>query len=273
MHRLMTRSARGPLRRLWSLGYAGLTRLVVAWIGRGEAVTTYLRAGFASGDVVYGLSDVDLALVARDRAARDRVMARWLALRERVPVLDELYDIAVYDPALLADAAAATALTSDGAVYFGAHRRYDDCSLRERPTLHGPLSGWKRVRGAERRPPLAKQSAQERRIAAWLELQTWWAYAFGACADPHGPRKAHLCVKLVAEPARVWLWLVHGERFTRRVDVLRRAAAVLPEEREAFVRALDLQAALPQRPPAPVGEFLPYLVSLSSRIAAQLSRE
>ena len=55
MHRLMTRTARGPLRRLWSVGYAGLTRVLVAWITRGEAVTTYLRAGFASGDVVVAI--------------------------------------------------------------------------------------------------------------------------------------------------------------------------------------------------------------------------
>src|SRR4051812_5674065 len=111
MHRLMTRTSRGPLRRLWSLAYAALTRTVVLWIGRGEHPTTYLRGGLASGDVLYGLADVDLALVVESRESRDRVMGRWLALRRRVPVLGELYDIAVYDTRVLADAAAATTLT------------------------------------------------------------------------------------------------------------------------------------------------------------------
>ena len=55
-------------------------------------------------------------------------------------------------------------------------------------------------------------------LAAWLELVTWWRWAFTVCVDRSGPRTAHLCLKLVTEPVRIWLWLAHGERVGRRVS-------------------------------------------------------
>jgi hypothetical protein len=244
---------------------------------RGETSAAYVRAGV--GDFVFGLSDIDLALVVPDRAARRRVVARWHRLYGSRPWLRDIFDVAVYDDAVLADAAAASTFTYDldraepRAAYFGTAPLHDESSLRERPRLYGPTSDWRPLRGVDRRPVVPEQTAQERRIAAWLELQTWWRYAFEACVDPAGPRKSHLCVKLVAEPARILLWLVHRERLDRREDVLWRAIEVFPDEEHTFRDALALEAALPRRPVAPFEAFLPHLVRLSGRIADRLADE
>lgn len=267
----MLRTARSPLRPLWALVYGALARAVALGLGRGETSAAYMRAGF--GDFVYGLSDLDMAIVVPDRAARRRVMDRWGRACRAFPWLREIFDVAAYADDVLEEAAAATTFTCDGAVYFGRAPVHDESSLRERPRVYGPLRDWQLLRGVDRLPALAEQSAQERRIAAWLDLQAWWKYAFEACADPTGPRKPFLCVKLVAEPARIWLWLVHRERIERRADVLRRALDVLPEEEEAIRAALALSEALPGRPVAPLEEFLPPFLRLTARIAERFEHE
>jgi hypothetical protein len=267
----MLRTGRG------SFVYAGLARGLALALARGETAATYVRAGF--GDFVPGLSDVDLAIVVPDRAARRRVIARWERLWRPRTWLRELFDVAVYEDAVLAEAAAASTLTYDlgrtepRAAYFGATPVDDECFLRERPRLYGPLRDWQLLSGVERRPALADQTAAERRIAAWLELQAWWRHAFDACVDPSGPRKAYLCVKLVAEPARIWLWLVHGERIDRRRDVLVRAREALPEDERAFGDALALLDALPGGPAAPLDRVLPPFVRLTARIAERIGEE
>jgi hypothetical protein len=115
--------------------------------------------------------------------------------------------------------------------------------------------------------------ADYRRLASWLELQFWWRYAFTACVDPRGPRLPYLCVKLVAEPARIWLWLAHGEQLFSRTEALNRALRRLPEEEDTFRRALELHRALSTSPQPPLAEMLPHLVRLSSLIAGELCRQ
>ena len=276
-HPLVLRTSRGRFRALWAVVYAGLAHALAYALMRGESSAAYVRAGV--GDVVFGLSDIDLAIVVPNRTARRRVVARWQRLYGRRPWLRDVFDVAVYDDAVLADAAAASTFTYDlgrakpRAAYLGTAPLYDESSLRERPRLYGPTSDWRLLRGADRRPAVPTQTTQERRIAAWLELQTLWRYAFEACVDPTSPRKAHLCVKLVSEPARILLWLVHRERLDRRDAVLRRAIEVFPEEEHSFRDALALDAALPRRPVAPFEAFVPHLVRLSARIADRLVDE
>ena len=140
--------------------------------------------------------------------------------------------------------------------------------MLERPGLYGTTAGWHLIRGPGWRAPEPARESQERLIAAWLELTFWWRQLFAACAGPAGPRLADMCVKCVAEPARIWLWLVQGERIAGRGEVLRRAIEVMPEEREVLELALALQAELPRSPDPPLAETLPGMIRISGRIAA-----
>jgi hypothetical protein len=206
--------------------------------------------------------------------------ARWRRVTQRSPSLGKLVDLAVYEDAVLADATQASALThglegepdAAPACYFGDAPLNDYSELRERPGLYRPLDGWVQLGGAERRLPTRTYDAQERRIAGWLELSVWWKNAAAACLDQAARHVPFLCVKLVAEPARVWLWLVHGEEVARRTDALARASELLPEEEPAFLKALALLHALPRSPRPPLREALGALLRLSERIADEIAR-
>jgi Nucleotidyltransferase domain len=267
---------------VWAAAYRLAARAWAAYLARGEhGASAYLRGSIGTGDWLPGLADVDLALVlpadsGRPGAARQRASARWRALRRRLPVTDLVLDYPlILEEDELREVAGRSALTFDGGrtSYLGAGVGGDALRMLERPGLYGTTTDWRPLAGPRRLLPEPQRDAQERRIAAWLELVYWWQWAFPVCADPSGPRTASLCVKLVAEPARIWLWLAHGERAADRSAVLEQALRRLPEEEAVLRRALELQRALPEAPSPPLAEVLPGLLRLSSRVAGRLAAE
>jgi hypothetical protein len=261
-------------------------RVVAAVFARTNSASVYVKSSFGFGDPVYGISDIDLVIVvpsAHDRVADARAVAnvkrRWSKIVKVFPPLNELFDIHVYDSQSLRDAVSAPCFTfgldrqPPRAGYFGPKPLADPLGLQERPGLYGAPREWRLVGGrrADVVPP--PDEVSYRRLASWLDLQLWWRYVFPACVDPHGPYLPYLCVKLVAEPARIWLWLAHGEQLFSRVDVLQRALQRLPDEEDAFRSALELHRALPTSPAPALAETLPHLVRLSSLIANELCRQ
>jgi hypothetical protein len=148
----------------------------------------------------------------------------------------------------------------------------DDLNVASRPMLEPPARAWHRLSGPPRLPSAAEPAADQRGRIAWLELQHWWRYAFDASVAT-GPQTPYLCVKLASEPARIWLWLVHGERVPSRREALRRGIESIPEERETFERALELQRALPHSPDPPLAPALEAFFRLTARMARRLAEE
>ena len=148
---------------------------------------------------------------------------------------------------------------------------HDDAELTVRPGPFGATREWRLLAGPERRPSRIERDAQSRRIAAWLELQFWWRLAFQAAARPRALYVPFLCVKLIAEPARLWLWLAEGRAVFSRRDVLREVLLRLPDEGDAFRVALELERALPRRPEPPLAIALASLTRLSTRLAALIA--
>lgn len=252
--------------------YLGIARAAGRYLTRGcGGAAVYVRGGLAGGDFVAGLSDVDLAIVLDGGAGRAR--GRWERLSRSLPGAALVLDWPrIYDAAELGELAGGSAFTHEGAVY-AAGDRLDAIRMLERPGLYGATSDWRLLSGRDRRPSEPARDAQERRIAAWLELVYCWRLVFPFVVDPIQPRATDLAVKLVAEPARIWLWLADGERVTSRTDALRRAIVRLPEEEPALRRALELRQRLPECPPEPFAEVLPAAVRLSARIAELIAAE
>jgi hypothetical protein len=289
--RLVARTADGPLNHLWYLAYLLLARAFAAWLrGRDRNATVYVTRGFGRKEVLYGVSDIDLVVLisadgAQSEAARGRVSGRYRRLQRWLPSLtDTILDV----PQILdtgspeeLGAAPATAFclrgsasTGGRAVYYGPSSTQDTIGLHERPGLRGPTEGWRRLAGPRKQLPAPRRRDRSQlRLAAWLELQTWWRHLLEACSRPPGPDTAYLCLKIVAEPARIWLALAHDDYPSSRREVLEVARRKLPEEEQALSRALSLQRAMGRNPEAPTTESLRYLVRLSERIACILEDE
>ncbi len=261
------------------MGYRLAARAWAAYLVRGEpGSATYVRGSVGANDALPGLSDVDVvvALAEDPRGpglARMRVRERWQRLRRRFPATDLLLDFPlVLERKQLREVVGASALTLDGAAYHGPGFSEDKIRMLERPGLYTAAGDWRLMTGREQRPQEPPRDPGARRIAAWLELVYWWQWLPPACVDP-GPRTASLCVKAIAEPARIWLWLAHGERGADRSDVLRRALLRLPEEAAGLELALALQRSLARDPEPPLAEALAVLTRLSVRVEALLAAE
>jgi hypothetical protein len=281
VHRVLLRTGRGPLRPVWRLAHGLLARSVSAYLRGGDPRTSaYVSGSLAGEDAVFGLSDIDLTVVLEDRedlesALRD-VSERWRDLGRRLPALrDHVFETPqVYGQAELDAAASHTTLTHEvgsGPVSPSSRERRRELGGAERPGVYGLTSDWRLLGGPDLRPPVPPRDNDELRVAAWMELQFWWLMAFKACVEPAAPWAAHLCAKLLVEPARIWLWLVRGERILDRQALIRRAMVELPEEEEALRLAQRLLSSVTLSPAAPVEEALRSLTRMSARLADAVS--
>jgi hypothetical protein len=278
LRRVMLRTARSPLAPLWGALHSGVARalatLLAPW---GSDATVYLTGSFASGEPVYGLSDIDLLVVAGDQTGRRRAERRLDRMMLALPPLRRLLPhVWCYDDAELRAAASAPYPTYDldrgGASFMGRAPLRDPMGLQERPGLHGPATEWRRLRGRGA-PPARLRDRQGERLVAWLELQYRWRYAVLACAGRGAFHAANCSAGLVAEAARTWLWLAHGERADGRRAPLQRASHLLEEEREPLRLALRLHERVHRSPPAPLAELVPCFARLSRRIAELIEHE
>jgi hypothetical protein len=276
--RFMLRTQRGPLRPLWALAYEVFLRSVAASIRRGRT-GVYVGGTFGAGEPVFGISDIDLIVVSDTCRSdlRRSAKERWRRLCSRWPPVSWLIsDVYFYDEDELHEVATTTCLTY-GLDRTRSHNRVppaafaedggpaDEGGLLVRPGLWTGRE-WRLLAGPDLRPSVA-QDEHRSRLAVWLELQFWWRFAYNACLDPSGPHVPYICVKLVSDPARIWLWLAHGEQMFSRRAILERTLEWLPEEEPSLRRALELHEQLHRSPEPPLAELLPCTLRLSERIA------
>ncbi len=145
-------------------------------------------------------------------------------------------------------------------------------AMQERPGLDGEVAGWRRLAGCEMRPAggTHRHAELDRPSVAWLELQFWWRHGFLVSSDPPDPWLALSCVKLVAAPLRVLMWLEDGDRRGTRVDVLEEARRRMPEQERAIAHALDLSRRLPAAPVPDTGLVVRALAEISERVARRI---
>jgi hypothetical protein len=290
--RAALRSNRGALQWLWRLTYGLLARAATSYLRlarRGTAA--YLRGSLATRDPVYGPADIDLTMVVpaqpgRPGVARARTHARWQALVSRLPLLESLVQVTVYEPDELARATSMNALTEDlppeGRLDqpadgpSGADRPQrlfaDEAKLRIRPGLGIPTAGWRRIAGPELRPS-PPAATPERHLAAWLELQWWWRLCFEACLHPRRLHVPYLCLKLITQSARVRLWIEGNELVSGHAQVLSRSLTMMPEEEDALRAAARLWKELPRSPDPPLADATAFLLRTSARVAELLASE
>ena len=290
----MVRTDQTRLRAVWRFLYEAVIRGVVTYLRLGQPHSAvYVRGSVGFGQPVYGISDIDMTAVVpgvgqRSELGRDRTRRRWERLCRAVPPLGELLDLRIYrEDELEKVVAGSPALTfvpkgspdadpAANSMFFGSPPLADENGLRAGPGLYAATRSWRLVGGTGLCPPADEQVGYRRCVACWPELQHWWRALFKACAQPvrvDRRAQAYFCVKLVAEPVRIWLWLAHGMQVFGRRDALRRAIPLMPDEEETLRWALDLHRALPRDPEPPLADVLRAFLRLTSRIADRLSVE
>lgn len=271
------------------MAYKVFTRLVAAYLQHGLSDTdVYLAGSGASREVVVGLSDVDLVVLLggdKDEVAQLRgiVLRRWRRLQRLLGPAKRAVGIALYSERDLADGDGGTALTyglagREAAIeatggYLRPGRPVDDLYRRLHPGIYGPGRGWTQVGSRHRTPQAALRNPDYRRLAAWLEMQWWWRFAYELCVSEKLDFASYLSFKLVAEPARIWLWLGYDIRPQGRRQAVEAALAFLPEEEHVLRGALDLHARLPRHRTPPRAETLAWLLRMGDRIARLLQEE
>ena len=227
----MVRTARSPLRILWAGLYRAVARLAALAVAPpGTETSVYLTGSLASGDPVYGLSDIDLVAITSDESESERARKRFERLCSVLPPLRQLIpDFSTYHAEGLARILRGSYLINglaDGAAVFrGPDAVRDEKGLLERPGLYGARD-WQRLRG----PARAVQSPDSHHplLASWLELQYRWQWAFHTPHTDAGERR--LVSTLAAEAARIWLWLARGERHESGGVPLERALRLIAAE-------------------------------------------
>jgi predicted nucleotidyltransferase len=287
LSRMALRTEQTFLRPLWAALYGSLARIAAAYLRRGlPRVSVHLAGSLGRGEPVYGLSDLDLVVVvpgseADVQAASAAVDARRRRLRRFVPGFDRLANVAVFGERRLVDEWQETCLThgidrGGGREPDGGYLRpvglRDDLLRHLLPGLWGPGSPWTHLAGPPVAWPPPPASAAYRRLTPWLQLQWWWRYSFLVATHPELHSAPYNCFKLVAEPARIWLWLAAGERAGRR-GAIARAIDLLPAEEAVLRRALDLRARLGRSPEPPIADTLGWLVRCATRISALIETE
>ena len=267
---IMLRTARSPLKPLWAGMYALIAWVVALIVApRRKRTNVYLGGSMAVGEPLYGVSDIDLVAVSVDEAESRCVRRRYEALCRTFPPLRGLIPhFWTYDARGLARISSGSYLVNglaDGrAVFLGSDALDDGAGLLQRPGLHGAPE-WHRLRGRVQGVPVPP--AQDRLHPAWLELHHRWRYALRACAEEDGVRRAALAVGLVAEAARIWLWLAHDERHDGKEASLKRALRLWPEDEHGLGYALEVHQAMHRSPTVAVDELLPSFVRISAAIA------
>lgn len=273
--RIVLRTERGPLRLAWRPAFAVLERLyALALRGTETEATIYVRRSRAP---TLGLSDFDpVVIVPPDPrgqgVARKRVLGRRARLERAAPRLcATLFDTPRVFEGTEADQVMPAPMHDGPPLYAGAAAHADKARLAERPDLYGHGTGWRLVAGRARRLEPGLSTPQERRVAGWLTLQARWRWLLQDCLESSGPRWADECVKAVADPARVWLWLARGERTDGRRGTLERALSAMPEHEGALRAAIELERRTASASPGP--EFAAHAVAIAGAVADLIARE
>ena len=160
----MLRTGATPLRALWAAAYEIVTRAAVMCIRRqNRNASVYLKGSFASGEPVYGISDVDLVVVipgdpSRPGSAQLDARERWKKLCRRIPLFGSVIQHAwFYERDDLEKSTSTTCLTyglargkssDDSAAFMGTHALYDHMGLQTHPTLYGARGEWRHISGS-----------------------------------------------------------------------------------------------------------------------------
>lgn len=264
------------LRSVWGAIYLGIARAVAASLNA-ESSAVYLAGSLARGDPVYGLSDIDLVVVALGQASPARIARRLERLYRVIPPLRRLTaHVWLYDHEALSAVTESPfptfGLESGRPAFIGEQAPHDPMALLERPGLRPPAQEWRRLRGSNALSATPR-ARQDDLIAGWLELQYRWKWACRTFLEGSAPALAGRAAILVAEAARTWLSLVADEHLVGRRAALARASQLLEADGAPLREALRILERFPQSSRPPRSALWTCFVRLCGLVARRIDEE
>ncbi len=224
IQRLILRTDFFPLTYFYRTVYELSIRLASLLLRRVDGVVSvYLRRGLAKGEVVYGLSDIDLTVIVADdetgNTVKDRVKSIDAGLSCYIPLFGRVEEeLGVYSISEF-------------------KRMYDDYDLHRFRFNEGRHT-WRLLFGEDVVSALPRLEELVLRCLAAEELKVWWA-AVNAELVPSRDRplfdRKYLWYKAISELSKVFLFVCQGQGVQTREEALDRVRSYLGDEQRGLV--------------------------------------
>lgn len=193
-----------PLSCLYSLTYSFFIRLATLALKRIPGIASiYLRRGLASGEAVWGLSDIDLLVLVNDGCAlnQEKVINTYNRLSRLIPLFgNRAAELGLYQ-------------ISEFLNLYANHRSY-------RYRFNEGKHGWKLLYGQDLVNTLQPIENTELCFLSAEELKVWWAYLaaeFQTDMDQPTFKRKYVWYKAIAEASKTCLLISLGaQNLTRK---------------------------------------------------------
>ena len=234
------------------------------WLRRVDGVLAiYLRRGLAKGEIVHGLSDIDLAVIVENdgvkgQAAEKRVRAIYNRLSRLIPLFGSGdKELGVYSHSAVLN------LFNDYGFY-----RY---------RFNEGKQTWKLLYGEDLLKALPELEDTALYLPATEELKTWWALLNVELALASSLplfRRKYLWYKAIAEASKIYLFVCHGESVGGREAALVRVKDYLSLEQSLTIgKVQSYLRHLTSKEDLIVDELLMLFIMLVSKTFVEMERK
>jgi len=238
--------------------------IATLWLKRVDGVLAiYLRRGLAKGEIVYGLSDIDLAVIVKDdgvkwQSTKRKVRAIYNNLSRLIPLFgsgDKELGVYSYSEFL------------NLFNYYGFYKyRFNEGKQT-----------WKLLFGEDLVRALPELEDTALYLPATEELKTWWALLNGeissASTSPLFQRK-YLWYKACAEASKIYLSICHGKNVGSREAALTQVKSHLSHEQSRHIdKVQSYLKKLTSKEDLITDELLAMFITLVSKTFGEMERK
>ena len=261
---LVLRTSFFPLNYIYRLIYSLSIIAATFWLSRVDGVlAVYLRRGAARGEIIYGLSDIDMTVIIKDgkgglQSAREKIRGRYGMLSKFIPLFGGAErELGLYS--------ASEFLTL-----------YNDYDYHKYRFNEGRYT-WKLLYGRDIVKELPPILDTELYIPATEELKAWWAMLNTELVlNNRAPvfKRKYLWYKAISEASKVFLFVCHGVNAVTREDALSSVGEYLSYEHVCVInRVREFRNRLNSKDNFITDELMKLFVYLTARTFEEMERK
>lgn len=223
----------------------------------------YLRRGMAKGEVVYGLSDIDLTVIVRDvdaerESAKEKVKATYNLLSRFIPLFGSgAKELGVYT----------------ASEFLNLYNDYGFYKYRFNEGKHT----WRLLFGKDTVKTLSQLEDSQLYLPATEELKTWWLLLNAELTRDSvhpGFKSKYLWYKAISEASKVYLFVCQGVTVRSREAALNRVKNFLTHEQCGYIeRVQGYLSHLTSKKDLISDELLELFIKLVSETFAGMERK